>query len=65
MDENLVIKDEKKCNVDEKFLSVENFFPVRQIKIQKNMENNDEKTEKIQKKGKKGTTKKPSMKRKY
>lgn len=29
------------------------------------MENNDEKTEKIQKKGKKGTTKKPSMKRKY
>ena len=59
MDENLVIKDEKKCNGDEKF------FPVRQIKIQKNMENNDEKTEKIQKKGKKGTTKKPSMKRKY
>lgn len=47
MDENLAIKDEKKCNVDEKFLSVENFFPVRQIKIWKNMENNDEKTEKI------------------
>lgn len=47
MDENLAIKDEKKCNVDEKFLSVENFFPVRQIKICKNMENNDEKTEKI------------------
>lgn len=47
MDENLAIKDEKKCNVDENFWRVENFFPVRQIKIWKNMENNDEKTEKI------------------